>query len=102
MFKQLAVSLTFLTVLPLAWAQTPAPANPTVRLRATIEKVDATSLTVRERSGEVITLVRPAEMDVSEVYPLSLADIKPGSYIGTAAIEQNPGELKSLEVLVFP
>jgi len=102
MFKQFAASLTFLAVLPLAWAQTPAPANPTVRLRATIEKVDATSLTVRERSGEVITLVRPAEMDVSEVYPLSLADIKPGSYIGTAAMPQADGSQLALEVLVFP
>lgn len=102
MFKQFAASLAFLAVLPLAWAQTPAPANPTVRLRATIEKVDATSLTVRERSGEVITLVRPAEMDVSEVYPLSLADIKPGSYIGTAGMPQPDGSQLALEVLVFP
>jgi hypothetical protein len=102
MFKQLAASLTFLAVLPLAWAQTPAPTNPTVRLRATIEKVDATSLTVKERSGEVITLVRPAEMDVSEVYPLSLADIKPGSYIGTAGMPQPDGSQLALEVLVFP
>lgn len=102
MFKQFAASLTFLAVLPLAWAQTPAPANPTVRLRATIEKIDASSLTVRERSGEVITLVRPAEMDVSEVYPLSLADIKPGSYIGTAGMPQPDGSQLALEVLVFP
>jgi hypothetical protein len=79
-----------------------APANPTLRLRATIEKVDATSLTVRERSGEVITLVRPAAMDVSEVYPLALADIKPGSYIGTAAMPQADGSQLALEVVVFP
>lgn len=30
-----------------------------------------------------VTLVRPANMDVSEAYPLALADIKPGNYIGT-------------------
>jgi hypothetical protein len=102
MFKQLAASMILLAALPMAWAQTAPPANPTVRLRATIEKVDATSLTVRERSGEVITLVRPAEMDVSEVYPLSLADIKPGSYIGTAAMPQPDGSQLALEVLVFP
>ena len=50
----------------------------------------------------MITLVRPAEMDVSEVYPLSLADIKPGSYIGTAAMPQPDGSQLALEVLVFP
>jgi len=102
-FKHLATSLAslaLLAVVPLAMAQ--APANPTLRLRATIEKVDATSLTVRERSGEVITLVRPAAMDVSEVYPLALADIKPGSYIGTAAMPQADGSQLALEVVVFP
>ena len=102
MFKQLVASITFLAVLPLAWAQPSAPANPTVRVRGTIEKVEPASITVRERSGEVITLVRPAEMDVSEVYPLSLADIKPGSYIGTAAMPQPDGSQLALEVLVFP
>ena len=102
MFKHFAVSLALATTLPLALAQSPAPANPTVRLRATIEKVDATSLTVKERSGEVITLVRPAAMDVSEVFPLALADIKPGSYIGTAAMPQADGSQLALEVVVFP
>jgi len=102
MFKHFAVSLALAAALPLALAQTPAPASPTLRLRATIEKVDATSLTVKERSGEVITLVRPAAMDVSEVYPLALADIKPGSYIGTAAMPQADGSQLALEVVVFP
>ena len=102
MFKHLTVSLALAAALPLALAQTPAPASPTLRLRATIEKVDATSLTVKERSGEVITLVRSAAMDVSEVYPLALADIKPGSYIGTAAMPQPDGSQMALEVVVFP
>ena len=99
MFKQLAISFAVLAASTALLAQTPAP---TVRLRATIEKVDATSITVKERSGEVITLVRPADMDVSEVYPLALADIKPGSYIGTAAMPQPDGTQLALEVLVFP
>ncbi len=102
MFKQLVASLTFLAVLPLTWAQTSAPANPAVRVRGTIEKVEPASITVRERSGEVITLVRPADMTVSEVLPLKLADIKPGSYVGTAAMPQADGTQLALEVLVFP
>ena len=98
MFKRSAFLLAALAA-TVAFAQTSAP---TVRLRATIEKIDATSITVKERSGEVITLVRPVNMDVSEVYPLALADIKPGSYIGTAAIPQADGSQLALEVLVFP
>ena len=99
MLKRLAVSLVVLAASTTLLAQTAAP---TVRLRATIEKVEAGSITVKERSGEVITLVRPADMEVSEVYPLALADIKPGSYIGTAAMPQADGTQVALEVLVFP
>ena len=100
MFKPLAASLVLLASSTLALAQ--APAQPTVRLRATIEKIDATSMTVKERSGETITLVRPADMAVSEVYAIALADIKAGSYVGTAAMPQADGSQVALEVLVFP
>ena len=48
MFKQFLASVALAATLPLALAQSPAPANPTVRLRATIEKIDASSLTVRD------------------------------------------------------
>jgi hypothetical protein len=102
MFKRLTLSLAALAVTSSLLAQTPAPAAPQVRLRAVIEKIDATSMTVKERSGEVITLVRPAAMDVSEVYAIALSDIKPGSYIGTAAMPQADGTQLALEVLVFP
>lgn len=99
-------TLTFLaalTAVTLSFAQAPAaPANPTVRLRGTIEKVEPGSITVKERSGEVITLVRPADMGVSEVYPIALADIKAGSFIGAAAMPQPDGSQLALEVLVFP
>ncbi|MBC7649993.1 MAG: hypothetical protein H7197_12920 [Vitreoscilla sp.] len=102
MFKRLALSIAALAVTTSLLAQTPAPAAPQLRLRATIEKIDATSITIKERSGEVITLVRPATMDVTEVYPIALADIKAGSYIGTAAMPQADGSQLALEVLVFP
>ena len=46
-----------------AMAQTaPAPSQAPVRLRGTIEKVEPGSITIKERSGEVITLVRPADL----------------------------------------
>lgn len=102
MFKRLALSMAILVTSASLVAQTPAPAAPTVRLRAVIEKIDATSMTIKERSGEVITLVRPSAMDVTEVYPIALADIKPGSYIGTAAMPQADGTQLALEVLIFP
>ncbi len=102
MLKPLAFSLALLASTPWALAQTASSANPTVRVRATIEAIDAGSITVKDRRGEVITLVRPADMAVSEVFPIALADIKAGSYIGTAAMPQPDGSQLALEVLVFP
>lgn len=84
-------------VLP-ALAQTAPP----IRLRATIEKMDASGITVRERSGEVVTLALSDKLVVTEVYPIDIADIKAGSYIGSAALPQADGTLNALEVLVFP
>ncbi|WP_431110384.1 hypothetical protein [Variovorax paradoxus] len=77
-------------------------ASEQVRIRGTIVRVDATTLVVQDRSGEVVSLARPAGMAVSEVYPIKLSDIKRGSFIGTAAMPQANGSQKALEVVVFP
>jgi hypothetical protein len=81
---------------------TPAVADKPVRLRGTLVYVDATDLVMKERGGEVVTLKRAPDMRVAEVFPVKLADIKPGSYIGTAALPQAGGVQKALEVVVFP
>ncbi len=74
----------------------------TVRIRGTLVRVDANTLVVQDRSGEVVSLARPAGLPVSEVYPIKLSDIKRGSFIGTAAMPQPDGTQKALEVVVFP
>ncbi|MET3443294.1 hypothetical protein ABIC94_004087 [Variovorax paradoxus] len=85
----------------LASAQQQAASDP-VRIRGTIVRVDAKTLVVQDRGGEVVSLARPADMTVSEVYPIKLSDIKQGSFIGTAAMPQADGTQKALEVVVFP
>lgn len=90
------------TAAPSATVPTPTVADKPVRLRGTLQSVDATSLTLRERGGEVVTLQRVADMPIAEVFPITLADIKPGSYVGAAALPQPDGTQKALEVLVFP
>jgi len=59
-------------------------------------------MTVKERSGEVITLVLAGNLNVNEVFPIALAAIQPGSFIGTAAMPRADGTLDALEVLVLP
>jgi hypothetical protein len=100
MFKILAITLAICisSAATVAVAQTAIP----IRLRATVEKVEPGSITVKERSGEVVTLQLAPNLVVTEVFPIDIADIKAGSYIGTAALPQADGTLKALEVLVFP
>ena len=89
----------------LVLAQTAPPSiqtNPTVRLRGVIEKLDAGSVTIKERRGETITLVMTENTPMNEVYPIDISEIKAGSYIGTAAIPKADGTLEALEVLIFP
>jgi len=79
----------------------PASAS-TVRLRGTVLAVTAGTLTVRDHSGEVVELVMPDTLVVSEVFAISLAEIKPGAFIGTAALPQADGTQRAIAVTVFP
>ena len=74
----------------------------TVRVRGDIVSVMPQSLTVRERSGELIELALTDKTALAEVYPITLADIKPGSFIGTAAMPQADGSQRAIAVTVFP
>jgi hypothetical protein len=101
MLKTVAAALTLAMASAATLAQT-AAVFPTVRLRGVIESVEPGSITLRERLGELITLVAPDNLSMNEVVPIALTDIKPGSFIGTAAMQLPDGTLEALEVLVFP
>ena len=85
-----------------AGAQTAPAAAPPIRLRATIESVDAASMVVKQRSGEIITLALADNLSVSEMLPIELSALQPGAFIGTAAMPQPDGTLRALSVAVFP
>jgi hypothetical protein len=73
-----------------------------VRLRGTIKQINGETLQVTTRGGSDATLRLSNDITITGLIRASLADIKPGSYVGTAAIEQASGNAKSLEVQVFP
>jgi hypothetical protein len=79
-----------------AAAQTP------VRVRGAVEALDGTQLTVKSREGADVKIKLADNYAVAAVVPTDLAAIKPGSFIGTAAMKQADGSLVALEVLVFP
>ena len=78
------------------------PANPTQRLRGTVESFDGSTLVVKERNGEVLSLVLADNFSVNEVLPIELSAIQAGSFVGAAATTAADGTLRALEVLVFP
>lgn len=80
-----------------AFAQAAAP----MRIRGEIAAVDATSLTVARPDGSTVKVATKPDLAVTALKEISLADIKPGSFIGTAT-KTVDGEHVAMEVHVFP
>lgn len=80
-------------------AQTPAKAI--TPLRGTIDQVSDTALQISNRQGEKVDVKLNDKTQVFSVAKGSIDDIKPDSFIGTAAVPQADGSLKALEVHVF-
>ena len=79
-----------------------AQAKEAVRIRATIDAVNGDSLSLTTRSGEKTTVELAPRLGVSAIAKIQLTDIKPGSFIGAAAMPQKDGTQRALEVHVFP
>jgi len=72
------------------------------RVRGTIEKVDGSTLVVKARDGAELRVKPKPDAKVYGITKSSLDQIKPGSYVGSAAVPTPDGNLKALEVHVFP
>jgi hypothetical protein len=73
----------------------------TMRVRGTIEKVDGNTVVVKSTDGAEVTLTLTANAAIVGVVKATLADIKPGSFVGSAAMPQADGSQKALEVHIF-
>jgi hypothetical protein len=78
-----------------------ASGQQTVRIRGTIEKVDGNTVVVKATDGTEHTLTLTASAAIVGVVKASLAEIKPGSFVGSAAMPQPDGSQKALEVHIF-
>ena len=77
------------------------PPVPT-RVRGAIESVDGDVLTVKSRTGEDVKLHMTGDVKVFGIIKISMADIKPGSFIGATTVPGPDGKQNALEVHVFP
>ena len=92
-----AALLAALLCADVASAQQPA----TVRVRGAIEKVDGNTVVVKTADGADMTLTLTANVQIVGVVKATLADIKPGLFVGSAAMPQPDGSQKALEVHIF-
>jgi hypothetical protein len=96
----------FLRLLAIATTGSPAVALAqqarSVRLRGTIERLSDGKLVLQERSGQRMELALAPDYAVTEVYPVTLADVKPGSFIGVGAMPQADGTQRAIAVTLFP
>jgi hypothetical protein len=87
--------LALLVTATTAWAQAP------VRVRGTIEKVDGTTLQVKTREGQNVTVKLAEPPRIAAMEKSSLADIKEGSFIGVSAMPQPDGSQKAYGIHIF-
>jgi len=75
---------------------------PPLRVRGAITSIDGDVMKVHTNRGDDLTVGLTKETQVRGVTLAKVSDIKPGSYVGTAAVPLPDGTLKALEVHVFP
>jgi len=91
----LAVSLT------LSAASAQRQQEATQRLNGTIERVSGNFIFATGRDGSAITVKLADNATVTAVLKATVADIKPGDYIGSGAVPQRDGSQKAVEVHIF-
>jgi hypothetical protein len=73
-----------------------------IRVRGTIEQVDGPVLTIKARDGDTLKVRMADDAKVVALIKATLADIKPGSFVGSTAMPEEDGRWKAVEVHIFP
>src|ERR1700704_1005815 len=95
------LSAFLIAVVPAA-AIAQAPANPPVRIRGTVERIDRTNLTVKANDSQSMSIKLADNFVVMGMAEASIADVPSGKFIGTPAVGERDGALVALEVHIFP
>ena len=80
----------------------PASAQETVRIRGVIERVEGPVYVVKNRDGAELKLTMADNPLYVAIAPSTMADIKPGMFVGSAGTMQPDGTQKAIEVHIFP
>ncbi len=97
--KPLRMALFFGAI---ALASAAADAQQNVRLRGTITAIDGNMLSLKSRDGKDLTVHLTDNLSVTVSKSVAITDIKPGDYVGSAAMKRADGTLVALEVHYLP
>jgi hypothetical protein len=71
------------------------------RIAGTVERVEGRSLSVKAADGASVTIELAGKAAVFDVSKATLADLKPGSFIGVGAMPQADGSQRAIQVTIF-
>ncbi len=91
-----------LTLLTLPALAQPVPAGSPARISGTVESLYGHTLTVKAKDGQDISIALPDTVRIGALVNNPLADIKPGEFVGSAAVVGPDGKLHAREVHIFP
>src|SRR5215813_3427288 len=78
-----------------------ASAQDTVRVRGVVERIDGPIYVVKTRNGSETKLTVTDNPLFVAIVPATMADIKPGMFVGSAGMMQEDGTQKAIEVHIF-
>lgn len=91
-----------LTAMLLALAVGPALAQAPKRLTGTIQSMTGDTLTMQLHNGSAVSVLVSADTRIGALVNRKLSDIKPGEFVGSAAVPGTDGHLHAQEVHIFP
>ena len=79
-----------------------AQSNSSINVFGTVDKLDASSLTVKNDAGTLESFKLSPKLLIVQTKRATLADIKPNDFVASAAVRKQDGKLHSTELRIFP
>lgn len=79
-----------------------APGQPTSKLAGVVAHLGGNELDVTAAGGGTTAVMLAADTRIALSSPMTIADIKPGSFIGAGAMADGKGGNTAVEITVFP
>ena len=92
----------FAAAVLLVFAGMLAEAQAAMRIRGTITGLEGNVLSVKSRDGKDLNINLADNLTVSGTKAITMADIKPGDFVGSATMKRPDGTLVALQVQLFP